>query len=104
QTDNGTEFTYKFISDETPCPFDTALEEADIAHKLIPPRTPWHNGKVERQHRTDQQRFYDSLRMFSLADGRKQLAKYDKQSNDSIKTCLGLKSPNDLPHLFLALL
>jgi hypothetical protein len=41
QTDNGTEFTYKFISDETPCPFDTALEEAGVAHKLIPPRRGW---------------------------------------------------------------
>jgi hypothetical protein len=37
QTDNGTEFTYKFISDTTLCPFDVALEKAKIAHKLIPP-------------------------------------------------------------------
>jgi transposase len=51
QTDNGTEFTYKYISNETPCPFDVALEKAGISHKLIPPRTPWHNGKVERSHR-----------------------------------------------------
>ena len=26
---------------------------------LIPPRTPQHNGKVERSHRNDQQSFYD---------------------------------------------
>jgi hypothetical protein len=38
------------------------------------------------------------------AHRRKQLAKYYKQSNDPIKTCLGLKSPNDLLDLFLALL
>ena len=30
-----------------------------IKHKLIPPRTPWHNGKVERSHRNDQRYFYD---------------------------------------------
>ena len=59
QTDNGTEFTYKYISDTEKCPFDIALEAAGISHKLIPPRTPWHNGKVERSHRNNQRYFYD---------------------------------------------
>ena len=59
QTDNGIEFTYCFISDQELCPFETALARKQIAHKLIPPRTPWHNGKVERSHRTDQRCFYD---------------------------------------------
>ena len=44
QTDNGTEFTYKYISDNKICPFDKALRKHRIKHKLIPPRTPWHNG------------------------------------------------------------
>ena len=30
QTDNGTEFTYKYISDTEKCPFDIALEAAGI--------------------------------------------------------------------------
>jgi len=38
QTYNGTEFTYKFISEDAQCPFDAALEKEGIAHKLIPPR------------------------------------------------------------------
>ena len=59
QTDNGTEFTYWFISDKELCPFEEALAARGIAHKLIPPRTPWHNGKVERSHRSDQRYFYD---------------------------------------------
>ena len=42
QTDNGTEFTYRYISEEKECPFETALREAGIEHRLIPPRTPWH--------------------------------------------------------------
>ena len=49
---------------------------------------------MERQHRIDQQRFYDRLRMYSLEDGRKQLAAYQKKSNDTIKHCLGLRSLN----------
>lgn len=59
QTDNGTEFTYKFISDKEKCPFEKALSELDIEHKLIKPATPWHNGKVERSHRMDARYFYE---------------------------------------------
>jgi transposase InsO family protein len=59
QTDNGTEFTYKFISDKEKCPFEAELEKLGIEHKLIKPATPWHNGKVERSHRTDQRYFYE---------------------------------------------
>lgn len=59
QTDNGTEFTYRFISEKELSPFEKALAEKGIAHILIPPRTPWHNGKVERSHRSDQRYFYD---------------------------------------------
>ena len=40
QTDNRTEFTYKFISDDKISPFDKALTKLGINHKLIPPRTP----------------------------------------------------------------
>ena len=60
QTDNGVEFTYpknyKRIH-----PFDHFCEGLKIYHKLIRPRTPWHNGKVERNHRNDQERFYNFL-------------------------------------------
>ncbi len=57
QTDNGTEFTYKYISETEKCPFEKRLENLKIKHVLIPPRTPWHNGKVERSHRNDQRYF-----------------------------------------------
>lgn len=59
QTDNETEFTYKYISDTQECPFDEALRQLEINHKLIPPKRAWHNGKVERSHRNDQRYFYD---------------------------------------------
>ena len=51
---------------------------------------------VERQHRLDGERFYSKLRMYSLADGRKQLAAYNKLSNTIPKCCLGFRSPNDV--------
>ena len=59
QTDNGTEFTYKFISDVEKCPFEAELAKLKIEHKLIKPATPWHNGKVERSHRMDNRYFYE---------------------------------------------
>ena len=41
-------------------------------------------------------RFYDHLKMFNLEDGKKQLAAYQKKSNDYIKLCLGMRSPNEV--------
>ena len=104
QTDNGTEFTKALISNDPndKSLFESKLEEYQIKYHRIRIATPRHNGKVERQHRIDQQRFYDRLRMFSLEDGRKQLAVYQKKSNDYIKHCLGLHSPNQVLADYLA--
>ena len=90
QTDNGTEFTNALmvVKATHKTLFEDSLDEMDIIYKRIRIATPRHNGKVERQHRTDQMRFYDNLRMFSLADGRRQLAAYQAQANNHINTCL----------------
>ena len=40
------------------------------------------------------------MRMYSLEDGRKQLAVYQKKSNTYIKTWLGMKSPNTLVRMY----
>ena len=52
--------------------------EMGILYHRIRIATPRHNGKVERQNRTDMIRFYNQLKMFSLEDGRKQLAVYQR--------------------------
>lgn len=96
QTDNGTEFTYKYISGNIPCPFDIALEAVGITHKLIPPRTPWHNGKVERSHRNDQRYFYDWERFASLDELNGKLKEHLRWSNRKIMRTLGGKSPLQL--------
>ena len=105
QTDNGTEFTNALlvIKSTHKTLFEQALADMGIEYKRIRIATPRHNGKVERRHRTDQQRFYDTLRMFSLEDGRKQLASYQRRSNQHIMTCLGFKSPLQFLQLFLYL-
>ena len=96
QTDNGTEFTYKYISDGTICPFDAALAKAGIAHKLIPPRTPWHNGKVERSHRNDQRYFYDWEKFGGVEELNDKLLAHLEWSNNKPMRTLGHKSPAEL--------
>lgn len=96
QTDNGTEFTYKYISETEESPFDKALRALKIQHKLIPPRTPWHNGKVERSHRNDQRYFYDWESFRSVEDLNEKLAKHLIWSNNKPMRTLGSKSPLEL--------
>ncbi len=96
QTDNGTEFTYKYISETEVCPFDIALQEAKIEHILIPPRTPWHNGKVERSHRNDQRYFYDWEKFTGVDDLNSKLKKHLYWSNRKPMRTLGNKSPIEL--------
>ena len=96
QTDNGTEFTYKFISDTEKSPMDKFLEKQGIEHILIPPRTPWHNGKVERSHRNDQRYFYDWEKFRSVEELNEKLKEHLKWSNNKIMRTLGRKSPIQL--------
>lgn len=96
QTDNGTEFTYKYISDTEKCPFEIALEKAGISHKLIPPRTAWHNGKVERSHRNDQRYFYDWEKFSDVKELNEKLKKHLAWSNRKPMRTLGGRSPLEL--------
>jgi transposase InsO family protein len=95
QTDNGTEFTYKFISDEKKCPFEEELERLEISHKLIKPRTPWHNGKVERSHRMDQRYFYEWEHFRNMDDFNEQLAQHLDWTNDKPMRIFCGKSPQE---------
>jgi transposase-like protein len=106
QTDNGTEFTNALlvVKAKHKSLFEQALLDMDILYNRIRIATPRHNGKVERQHRTDEMRFYSNMKMFSLDDGRKQLAEYNKKSNNIIKTCLNMLSPNQVLMKYLAVM
>ena len=96
QTDNGTEFTKQLITNNPKnlTSFEKLLKKCGIIYHRIRVATPRHNGKVERQHREDQKRFYKKLRMFNLEDGQMQLERYNRISNNISKTCLGFRSPN----------
>ena len=106
QTDNGTEWTNVLLVKKATHKtlFEEYLEECGIKYHRIQVATPRHKGKVERQHRLDEQRFYSKMRMFSLEDGRKQLAKYNRISNNISKSCLKYRSPNAVLADYLAVM
>ena len=84
QTDNGPEFTNRFLTgrQDSPSLFEKTAAELGIRHKLIRPYTPRHNGKVERSHREDQKRFYSCHSFYSLDDFAKQLSVHNRRSNN----------------------
>lgn len=95
QTDNGFEFTNRFIpqSTEKLNLFQTTAASLGIQHKVIKPFTPRHNGKVERSHREDQKRFYNSHSFYSFQDYIDQLKAYLYRSNKIPMRPLKYNSP-----------
>ena len=85
QTDNGFEFTHKLswnaFNKNKKTMFENRLKELGIKHSLIRPHTPTQNGKVERSHRKDQERFYYKRIFISLEDlkekGKRWLREYN---------------------------
>ncbi len=98
QTDNGTEFTNRFTSHrDRPTLFQARLVQYGIMHKLIRPYTPRHNGKVERSHRKDNERFYATHLFYSFGDFAKQLQVYNRRDyNRFPMRPLGWKSPQQV--------
>ena len=96
QTDNGAEFTNRLTTyRDKKTLFEKALEEAGIRHKLIKPKTPRHNGKVERSHRKDQERFYHNKVFCSFEDFKNRLRYWEKEYNNFPMKPLKWLSPNE---------
>jgi len=73
--------------------FEKVLATEHIVHKLIPPRTPWHNGKVERSHRSDQRYFYDHEKFGDVSELNGKLKSHLVWSNHKSMRVLGAVSP-----------
>ena len=82
QTDNDLEFTYNKSNIKHTHPLDQLCIDENIYHQKIKPKTLRHNGKVERSHRNDNERFYSYLTFYSLEDLKKQAKAYLKRSNN----------------------
>lgn len=80
QTNNSAKFTNRFTTHrDRPTLFQVHLARHEIQHKVIRPFTPRHNGKVERSHRKDNERFYAAHTFYSFEDFAKQLKMYNRR-------------------------
>lgn len=101
QTDNGIEFTYNQSKIKKLHLLDELCIKENIYHHKIKPRTPRHNGKVERSHRNDNERFYNYLKFYYLEDLRYQAKLYLKRSNNIPMAVLNYKTPNEMKNILL---
>ena len=96
QTDNGGEFTNRLTTyRDKKTKFEKEWEKLGIKHKLIKPKTPRHNGKVERSHRKDQERFYYNKVFYSFEDFKNRLRYWEKEYNNFPMKPLNWLSPNE---------
>jgi transposase len=105
KTDNGAIFTnyYTALTKRSDSMIPRSIHQLDqfcnqqgIIHYLIDPGKPAQNGKVERSHREDQEKFYEKNTFTSLRNLRKKLRVWNDYYNDLEHCGLGGKSPNEM--------
>lgn len=102
KTDNGSIFTNRYLGYAmSKDPFNVRLHDFDVAcrdfnfeHYLIDPGKPAQNGRVERSHRTDQEKFYDQLQFKSFEELRYKMRLWNMYYNDTKHCALNGKTPN----------
>ena len=99
QTDNGFVFTNRLNWNKSKrnkkTMFEETLEKLKIKYRQIKPYTPKENGKVERSHRKDQERFYYKKVFYSLEDLRNRGKDWRKEYNNFPMRPLGWLSLNE---------
>ena len=104
KTDNGSIFTNRYLGyDRSTDPtnprlhaFDILCNELGLPHYLIDPGKPAQNGKVERSHRTDQEKFYDENKFKSFEDLKQKMKIWNRKYNDTKHCGLNGKTPNEM--------
>ena len=104
KTDNGSIFTNYYLgtnkrSDllvKTLHGLDVFCQQNGIKHFLIDPGKPAQNGKVERSHREDQQKFYEQNKFRSFRDLRLKMRKWNQYYNNLEHCGLSGKTPNEM--------
>lgn len=62
--------------------FDRVCAELGLTHYLIAPGKPAQNGKVERSHRNDRERFWNTVRFTTLPEARRKQRAYARWYNE----------------------
>jgi transposase InsO family protein len=85
QTDNGTEYTYRFYKQHIDTvkvhPLEVFCERKKIAQKLIPPGVKELQGLVERSHRQDDQELFSRIEPDEIDEFNDHLEEYYKERN-----------------------
>lgn len=92
QTDNGPEFAHTIETDKVH-PVDKLLKYLHIRHHTIMPRTPQHNGKIERSHREDNRTLYSFNKFNSLEELRRKGKRRMDEYNNTPMRPLDYKTP-----------
>lgn len=103
KTDNGAIFTNHYVganrrsdlSVKTLHSLDKFCGEHNIIHYLIDPGKPAQNGKVERSHREDQEKFYDQNKFRNIWHLQKKLKEWNIYYNNLEHCGLEGKTPNE---------
>lgn len=74
---------------------DLFCAKRGITHYLIDPGKPAQNGKVERSHREDQEKFYNTNTFSSIDDLQQKIAVWNTVYNDLEHCGLKGKTPNE---------
>ena len=102
QTDNGIEFTYKYVSlvhKPKKHALDKICEKNNIRHVLIPPGEKELQGLVERNHRMDDEELYHRIRPQNIHELNRYLEAHYKWRNSSRRRkILEWKTPNEWLH------
>lgn len=103
KTDNGSIFTNYYLSAnkrsdltvKTLHALDQFCASRNIVHYLIDPGKPAQNGKVERSHREDQEKLYDTNVFKTFTDLQRKMRRWNIEYNDLEHCGLGGKTPNE---------
>jgi transposase len=102
KTDNGSCFTNRYTGYQKSLDplnprlhaFDLLCQKMNILHYLIDPGKPAQNGKVERSHRTDQEKFYDKNEFKNVLDLKRKLRTWNIEYNNTKHCSLDGLTPN----------
>jgi transposase InsO family protein len=111
KTDNGAIFTNYYLGTNKRSDmsvkqihaFDTFCAERRIIHYLIDPGKPAQNGKVERSHREDQEKFYEQHIFLSYDDLKHKLAEWNMYYNNLEHCGLDGQTPNEYLTTYVSL-
>ena len=107
KTDNHSTFTNYYLGSlkrsdmtvKTVHALDIFCKENNIIHYLIDKGKPNQNGKVERSHREDQEKFYDKNSFKDFNDLKKKIRNWNNYYNNLEHCGLDGKTPNEMLRL-----